>query len=289
MINLDTLDTIIAMVVVLLILSLIVQSIQSFIKKIFKVKSGTILNSLKDLFDYVDISGTGKTAEELVEEVKGELKKIGRVSFRGNLMIDSIAKGDLDKILEKLGYVNLRADAEKWFSTVMQSFEERYTRHMKTVALIISIIVVIVLNANFFTIYQKIATDPLTRGALVAEGEELRKKRDAAASLPEGDPTRAQIEADLKKIKDDLARLDEFGFKPLTLTEIKAFWGSNADFKVKEGGKALAGWALMALLLSVGAPFWQDTLESLFGIKNLLRKRSDTKNVEGQTGGQTRP
>jgi hypothetical protein len=31
----------------------------------------------------------------------------------------------------------------------------------------------------------------------------------------------------------------------------------------------LFGWAVMVMLLSVGAPFWQDTLESLFGIKNL--------------------
>ena len=50
----------------------------------------------------------------------------------------------------------------------------------------------------------------------------------------------------------------------------------------------LLGWIIMALLLSVGAPFWQDALESLFGVKNLLRKRSDTKNVEDQ-GGQPKP
>jgi hypothetical protein len=51
----------------------------------------------------------------------------------------------------------------------------------------------------------------------------------------------------------------------------------------------LLGWGIMALLLSVGAPFWQDALESLFGIKNLLRKKSDTKNIEEQQGGQPKP
>jgi hypothetical protein len=44
----------------------------------------------------------------------------------------------------------------------------------------------------------------------------------------------------------------------------------------------------MTLLLSVGAPFWQDVLESLFGVKNLLRKKSDTRNVE-QLSGQGQP
>jgi hypothetical protein len=38
------------------------------------------------------------------------------------------------------------------------------------------------------------------------------------------------------------------------------------------------------LLLSVGAPFWQDFLESLFGVKNVLRKKSETQNVEQKPG-----
>ena len=46
----------------------------------------------------------------------------------------------------------------------------------------------------------------------------------------------------------------------------------------------LVGWAIMVMLLSVGAPFWQDALESLFGIKNLLRQKSGTQNIETQSG-----
>ena len=52
---------------------------------------------------------------------------------------------------------------------------------------------------------------------------------------------------------------------------------------------SLIGWAIMVMLLSVGAPFWQDALESLFGIKNLLRQRTATQNIETQSGaGQTK-
>lgn len=53
--------------------------------------------------------------------------------------------------------------------------------------------------------------------------------------------------------------------------------------------RALLGWFIMTMLLSVGAPFWQDMLESLFGLKNKLRQDSGTKNVQDQSGdGQTR-
>jgi hypothetical protein len=31
-------------------------------------------------------------------------------------------------------------------------------------------------------------------------------------------------------------------------------------------------------------PFWQDMLESLFGVQSLLRKKGDIKNVEIESG-----
>ncbi len=385
MINLDTLDTVIAIVIVLLVLSLIVQAIQSFIKKLFKIKSGTILTSLEDLFKYVDISSTGKTPQALVSEVTTELKKLGRVSFRGNLMIDSIARDDLLKILEKLGYVSLLDEVRTWFDTVMQSFEERYTRHMKSVAVCISVVVVIYLNANFFRIYRDFSRASIEQKAKIASaGESLlatlkeqREKANAAAddrssttnsgtarqssaspsSQPAlgGDaqesatPTPAEIKEELEAERRAVAGYIEdyksLGLSPLTLEQTShwfySVWGKtlirNADglpvnrsnqpisdncVQVDMDGKpildrdgqprdckrvlrpmtwqewrasrrqdasGLLGWGVMALLLSVGAPFWQDALESLFGIKNLLRKKSNTKNVEEEKGGQPRP
>lgn len=45
----------------------------------------------------------------------------------------------------------------------------------------------------------------------------------------------------------------------------------------------------MPLLLSVRAPFWPDTPESLFGLKGLIRKKSQTENVEDRPGaGETK-
>lgn len=93
-------------------------------------------------------------------------------------------------------------------------------------------------------------------------------------------------------IDDYVETYEGFGFSPLTWQQVKtwasgfvpnplsdAWWAQRRlDFST------LVGRALMGLLLSVGAPFWQDTLESLFGFKNLLREKSDTKNVENESG-----
>jgi hypothetical protein len=354
MLDIGALDTIIAIVIVLLVLSLVVQSIQSLIKKLLKMKSGVVFDSMADLFSYIDTEKlVGKTPKDLVAEVTDEFKKLGRVSLvMKNPMLDSIAKGDLQKILNKLYGDKLKGQVENWFDTVMQGFDERYARHMKSVALVVSFLVVIFLNANFFNLYHSIAGSDTLRAAIVAQGPAILKQAEAANAAnkaaesakpksnpkPSSSPTKsptpsnaeaapttgstvsnppapnetstpAEAETAANKSKQELAegikqlkalvdQSEGLGLKPLKPQQVSDFvWGQGVWavdgtpipffwVRAAHGLKVLLGWSIMALLLSVGAPFWQDTLESLFGIKNLLRKKSETKNVEEDKGGQ---
>lgn len=509
--NLSILNTLIAMVIVILVLSLVVQSLQTLVKKFFKLKSNTIINSLEDLFETITqrpdgvAAAGGNSPSQLLSHVTDRLKEMGRKTLFGRPMLDSLAKGDLLKVLTRveadnllpgsvdkfqtvlgaigelkdefegieagllageasakfaalqaavmplvndiealasggkinpkvllgdlynlrqikaaevldiLGQIQQRvgedletaraadaaaqkalADAQKpggeaqpaqeganaaqlaaaqeganeargrlegvtrvsdalkriaeqltalgrafdaafaplrerlqqaevWYDTVMQGFEERYTRHMRTVALSISIIVVVVLNANFFTIYQAMS-NPQTAENVANQGQDVLKRSrqttpaqdGAAAGQPTGTnatptpPTSATpaqgggaqtppadgstTPADLQKQEQEAAgwvdTYKSFGIKPLTRQQIKdAFDFSARPYKytLHDLSGTFAGWIIMVILLSAGAPFWQDTLESLFGLKNLLRQRSDTKNVEGEKGGQPKP
>jgi len=215
--------------------------------------------------------------------------------------------------------VPLRArleQAEVWYDTVMQGFEERYTRHMRTVALGISIAVVMLLNANFFSVYRAIAADPAKSKALAEHTQEfidtakrMKPAEEAAtAGQPAGDapatPTPAppasapltpeqqeqlvnNIKAEGQNLSELFGTFKSFGIEPLTLTQLKNVFTGNVAAGDIFG--TLAGWLVMVMLLSAGAPFWQDTLESLFGLKNLLRQRTGTKNVEDGEGGQPKP
>jgi hypothetical protein len=454
------LDNLIAMVVVLLILSLVVQSIQSGLKKLFKIKSRQIEDSLVDLFEQVLNKAPTRTAnileqspmlrifafwskhpseladpkvKLLYDAVLKKFGELGRVAQSGKGILDSLAKDDLLKVLEKVGpeslvpsilanlqkvaieingveqamesidparltgdasakftalqgrlapllndfkaivtgttiepqiligdVIGLRElklndavailgelqakvekdlgvaraiataqgaattaasgltdasvpvlehlaegfnavaicltklktefdsaiaplrsklkETESWFDTVMQSFSERYARGMKTWAIVISFIVVVLLNANFFNIYQKISTNEALRNSLVqgqARPKELQQTTDSAA-VATGTPPGLQAAVDAYA---------SFGFKPLSLPQVhrwatgKPTW--NGFFHTVE---ILLGWILMTLLLSVGAPFWEDTLESLFGLKNIINASSETKNVEKKSG-----
>lgn len=258
-------------------------------------------------------------------------------------------------------------EASEWYDIVMQSFEERYTRSMKSWAVLIAFLVVAGLNANFFNIYRNITTSAVTRNLLVDKGgdvlrltqdRETNDRTDQSADQtstqsgvqssaqsggqapgqpvqpsaqpgvqPRGRPqlpsqeameerrrldrVRARIQRDnqaredlnsaIKLIKGDTELYKGIGFTPLRWQQVKDFfsslipdenteqpWGLWWQAR-KHDVIALIGWIIMTILLSIGAPFWQDTLESLFGVKNLLRKRGEIQNVEQQSGeGQTK-
>ena len=195
--------------------------------------------------------------------------------------------------------------AEVWYDTVMQGFEERYARHMRTVAIIISILVVIVLNANFFTIYQAMK-NPTTAETVANQGPGILERSRAATGAQGGTTTTPPANAtptptpsadgsttvaDVKKQAQETAGLVDtyksFGITPLTRQQVSNFFGGK--YKYRDVSGTFFGWFIMIMLLSAGAPFWQDTLESLFGLKNLLRQKSDTKNIEEEKGGNPKP
>ena len=85
--DLSILNTLIAMVIVILVLSLIVQSLQTLVKKFFKLKSQTILNSLEDLFETITPKSEATAADgapggvapgQLVKDVTDRLREMGR-------------------------------------------------------------------------------------------------------------------------------------------------------------------------------------------------------------------
>jgi hypothetical protein len=339
-----------------------------------------------------------------------------------------------------LAFAALRAKldhVERWYDTVMQSFEERYTRQMKNFSIYISIAVVIYLNASFFRLYKSISTNDQQRTLIVKAGEqwlESQKEKSKPANAnttnaantgqagttntvtggngntngnsagnsnsngnttgnlngningrgtvngavnvnnggnangagnanvasnananSDSAPTLEDLKKNINEIKQFASTYEDFGFSPLGWQQLDiwahSFFSKETPWRDKQGNlvsvsnqlnilghslflkgvtpksevipqdckptpenaarcevkyrpmtwaewreerrndiKNIFGWILMVLLLSVGAPFWQDTLESLFGVKNLLRKKSDTKNVETESGaGQPRP
>ena len=163
---------------------------------------------------------------------------------------------------------------ETWYDTVMLGFQERYERHMRTWAFLLSVGVTIALNADVFTIYKRLATDDVTRQRVLAESDSVQKRylaRIEQARTADQDATVQSLTKQLNDELDDVA----LSYPPLGLRPF-----DYSDFSVW----SLPGWLVMAFLLSLGAPFWHDALESLFGLKNFLRQKTDTRKVEQESG-----
>jgi hypothetical protein len=472
MLNLDALDTVIAVLVVLLVLSLVVQAIQSALKKLFKIKSRQIEESLLDLLKNVletsagpesSNPSTGKAAKRrrlptlvilptvkspsgkapkqvkpLFDAIIDEFSKIGRVAASGNTILESISKEDLMKVLRKVGVDklypefsnkfklalgdfkelkkainavktenlsgetsakfakiqealnplfndierffktdgtsggassnkdllladilslreiqpghvldilgevqkkvreeldkdpnkesikaldnNLRKiadvftklhqkvdeviaplhtklmDIERWYDTVMTSFEERYTRGMKTYAFVIGLVVCVWLNANIFNIYQDISANADNRAAIVSAGQaalQTYEEKLAAPDIIQNQDAQKELKNLIKTKKEEIKKASDeyakFGFK--TWKEECESYSKLIDgwAKVQHVLMMVLGWLVMAALLSLGAPFWHDALETLFGVKNLVRRRGDIKSAESAgSGGQGR-
>lgn len=176
---------------------------------------------------------------------------------------------------KQLCQILIRADS--WYETIMKSFEERYVRSMKTCALVISFITVVVLNANLFGIYRQISGNDQMRDQLVNAGREVSQKLDAqrAAGQASAEQTEATIkqvaQQSAKEIQENAALYTSFGFEGPKW--IARAWKNPGGLFTREAFETLLGWIVMTALLSVGAPFWQDVLASLFGLKNFLNKQ----------------
>lgn len=190
-------------------------------------------------------------------------------------------------------------EIEGWFDTAMQGFEERYNRGMKTWSIIVAALVVVVLNANVFSIYRNISKSDILRKSLVGAGGTINKMQEDMVKqekqLEEAkDADKPKLEKQIADNKQEIDKLVEmyagFGFQPLSWKRLCA-WSAGAVTSdgwwwVRRGNdfKTLAGWLVMTMLLSLGAPFWHDALQSLFGVKNLLQKKNEQRNVEQKSG-----
>jgi hypothetical protein len=181
-----------------------------------------------------------------------------------------------------------------WYDTVMQSFEERYNRSMKTWAIVVAFLVVAVLDADLFNIYRNVAANGVLSKALAEQAPDILKRIKERTEEAQTQPAQATLSPqDLKtgidQLKGDVGSYLDVGFAPITWQQVKNWVATLSPSKDwlqyrKADVKTLLGWIIMAMLLSIGAPFWQDMLESLFGVKNLLRKKGDIKNVESESG-----
>jgi len=167
----------------------------------------------------------GKTGEvEALQKLSGQFAEVAKLI------------GDLSqKFVDATSPLRNKIEqVEVWFDTVTQSFDERYTRHMQTASFVISIVVVIVLNVNFFNVYNSLVSNEVQRNLIADKGPEIleQSKRALAAASPTPTPKNVQEAlAQSREEIEDLTRTSQgFGFSPLGMQQLQSFFWSLGLF-----------------------------------------------------------
>ena len=126
-----------------------------------------------------------------------------------------------------------------------------YKRKTQVILLVIGAVLVLALNANTLTIANRLWSDQSIRAAVVQQA-------DQAASQPTGDDPRERLE----NAADDVASVAKLGVPMGWSGEAKPDWSGTGWATV------LGGWLLTVLAISLGAPFWFDTLGRLSRLRS---------------------
>jgi hypothetical protein len=226
------------------------------------------LDALPDSIEETLLHLKGEAGAEAAQALRTLQKKLAPLSDELKAVIALPQK--LSQILVKV---------EAWYDTIMQSFDERYTRSMKSFSMTISFAVVALLNANLFDIYREISANESKRNLIVQSGEQISsrlRELPAADSSQINQTIQEWSKKSFEEIDQDVSLYTALGFSgPRWIVDV---WKNPHWPTAQKGFETVAGWLITTMLLSVGAPFWQDALESLFGLKNFLRKKDSATN-----------
>ncbi|PYQ25715.1 MAG: hypothetical protein DMF56_26775 [Acidobacteria bacterium] len=252
-----------------------------------KLKGELIVNDVSAMRDYATAD-----ALEIANELQSTIASTA-VASPANAALQEAAKAatslanivaNFNAHATELGArLRERLDAiEAWYDPIMQGFEERYSRHMRTWAFIISAVVTVMVDANLPRLYKRMATDDVSKQRVLAEAKTIQDRYLSQIAQARATSDQPQLQELTRRLNDELDEATaSYPALGLELLDVDAFWNrTTAPEKVK----IILGWTLMAFLLSLGAPFWHDTLQSLFGLKNFLRTKTETKNVEQESG-----
>lgn len=313
MFGLDMLDVAVGVIVIYLFLSLAASAIQEMIESALKYRASDLERGIKELLQgdenlvekfyehplvaglypggykkkgkdlpsyipaktfalaFLDIVGDPKMAAEKVTDATAELP------------IPAKLKGVLAQFVSMTGedIESRRKHVEDWFNGSMDRVSGWYKRRTHLRMIIVGALMAVLLNVDSIFIVKNLTTDRKTRDALVNVATETAKN---PAILSDASPAKDRVN---KYIGDIQKYGIPVGWSRITLPpkpHDKAGWFQL----IWSWFLRVLGWALTALAVSLGAPFWFDTLNKVMVIRSTVKPREKSKE-EGSEDRQPKP
>jgi hypothetical protein len=318
----QTLDVMISLGVVFLILSMVHKYAMSIIKRAAKIKAKIIREEMESfvgkntsqyLVPYLDKKahylnflddikkgkGTKKATKGLRRLDKEQLKDIvtDLKTFLENKSVKQIKEAlnleiSEDAISNKLDEIKthldtLKARIEHAYDNTMNKIGELYENKLRKLTLISGLVLVVLINADFFEVHSTLAKQSLVREKLVAQAELINTQASKMTTQLEGKTEKeiVKVKQEIQRAKEDIAELTnkleraglQLGWTREKLGHLFALREEKPLTIFLRVLTKLLGFSISALLISFGAPFWHDFL-SLFG--GINRKLQETRERE---------
>ena len=191
-----------------------------------------------------------------------------------------------------------------WFDQTIDRVTDRFTHRARGISSVVALVVAVGLQLDALQVINRLSADDKVREQLVGSVLANSAAYDPAApaavtpaapgpaappapALSSGARSRPCAHDDGHRGGDEGAPVDcavRRASRDALFTGIVDLPGSpGAWMKGWTQGSTIAGVALSALLLSLGAPFWYESLKSLLKLRGVMAKKDDTARSERQT------
>jgi hypothetical protein len=222
------------------------------------IPTRTFALALMDIIAPID----PKIGSRNIGALRDEVSKLPDSLQRTMLVHIDAAQHDLEVV---------RQNIEKWFDDSMERVAGWYKRKSQYIVLGLSFVLAIGLNVDTISLTKGLYNDSSLRAALVASAEVIVKE-----PLKEGEKAKVQLD----RIE---ARLNEMKF-PLGWHVKQTYNWIDGMHEYLEAIEMVnfmnvIGWIITAFAVSLGAPFWFDTLGKIINIRNAGVKPKKTDEV----------
>jgi hypothetical protein len=254
----STFQTMISLVLLIFVLSVIVQAVQEVIKAAFNTKAAAMEATIRKFMGKALDSEKVKTALQARGLDITALESMNKDDFRH--LLDTIKFSNEEetelKNIFKAEAINIEEFKDKIaasYEAARAWFQRKYTKWNKIIALALSLVVVAYLNANIFVLYDQVAADQAAQQTIVGHAPSLGTDQSAKALAEAYTSSRNEIVTTLTN-------------NPILLRTHRR----NDDYAKYGLWRVVLGLVIMWLLVSLGAPFWNDVLKGMMGVNNAL-------------------
>jgi hypothetical protein len=157
-----------------------------------------------------------------------------------------------------------QANVEAWFDSSMERVSGWYKRRTQTIIFVVGLVLTLVVNADTLTLIESLVQDDAIRKAVIAEAGAIPRDREMKAT-------------DAKTRYEELKGLGfPVGWKLPNPCDLRCIATRVTD----DARTHIPGWLITAFAISLGAPFWFDTLKRVMEVRSTMKPKPKQQSPE---------